>query len=448
MGKVTGSPRLPFLAALQLGVPVLQDDVAAVRPTPAARLQRMARAVYPYALFLALPLLAILLFVPPPLVLVGYIGVLVVFFTRWLALSSPVPVSRINPIVLVLAISVAWGMLHAEITRFTIVPVARLLASITTMYLVLDYADRPGRLWNVAAAVVLTGVAVAFVAPFVTEPSPDKLFDATALFRPGGILAEVSNPNVVAAALAVAVPLALALLTDPEKRWRFLGAVSLPPLLIMLTLLQARSMWMATVIGMVLFAGLFRRWVLVLAAVGVLVVLAYGAASPQLDLPRVPIGMSQVLGLLQGRRQVWDLAANLIVHEPLGIGINTYANYANNLASDWLAAPQREHAHNLFLQVGLDLGLVGLGAFAALFAYAFYAAWHAIRHSIKHSLACGVFVSLVVAFLGGMFEVNMWGNKAAVLLWALFGMAIVLGRYGARERTPRRHRHREPVSAG
>lgn len=419
------------------------------RPNASNRLQRIARAVYPYALFLVLPLLVVLLFVRPPLLLVGYVGVLVFFGIRWLALSSPLPVTRINPILLVFALSLAWGMLHAATMQSTVVPVARILTGIVAMYVVVDYAERPGRLWNVAATLVVVGVIVAFVAPFVTEPAPDKLFDAGALFHPAGILNKVSNPNVVAAALAVVVPLSLALLTDPEKRFRFLGAVSLPPLLIMLTLLQARSMWAATMLGVVLFGALFRRWIMVLVPVVVLAVMVYGVFAAPLEFPTVPVGPAHVRDLLQGRKQVWEFAATLMVREPLGIGINAYPNFANNLAGDWLADPQREHAHNLFLQAGLDIGFVGMGAFAALFAYAFYASWHAVRHAIKRNLASGVFVSLVVALVGGMFEVNMWGNRAGVLLWALFGMAIVLGRYGAqvRERTPRRHRHQENAAA-
>lgn len=430
---------------LQIKIAASSTNDAASLPLPRTRIQRVARSLYQNAVLIALPVLVVLLFASPPRVLIGLFCVPLLFGLRWLALSSPFPVTRANPIVVVFALTLLWGMLRAPVLGETLVTVARLLAGLTALYLVVDYAERPSRLWNVAAALVLAGILIAFAAPLVTEPAQDKFFDVSLLFRADRVRIDTSNPNVVAGAFVLILPLALALLTQQERRFQILGLIALPPILVMLALLQARSAWVAAGSGILLFAGLARRWVLSLVPVVVLALILINMYNDNLSLPKIPLERLQLASALEGRQRIWEFAAKQIVREPLGLGVNSFTRYAENLAGDYLTEPQRDHAHNLFLQVGVELGLLGLGAFAALYAYALYASWRAMRLGIKRYLALGVFVALVVAILNGLFEVNLWDNKGGLLLWVLIGMAVVLGRYGARVRG-RRHTNRAHVA--
>lgn len=426
----TGAP----LEFLQIKIATSSTNDAASLPVPDTRIRRVARFAYRYAILIALPVIAVLLFASSPRVLLGLFCVPLLFGLRWLALSSPFPVTRANPMVLVFALALLWGMLRAPALGETLVTVARLLAGLTALYLVVDYAERPSRLWNVAAALVLAGILIAFAAPLVTEPPADKFFDVTLLFRADRVRLDTSNPNVVAGALVLLLPLALALLTQQGRPFQILGLIALPPMLGMLALLQARSAWVAAGTGIILFASLSRRWVLALVPVAVLAVILITLYRDNLNVPKILLEQLQVPRLLEGRSRIWDFAAKQIVREPLGLGVNSFTRYAENLAGDYLTEPERDHAHNLFLQAGVELGLIGLGAFAALYAYALYASWRAVRLGIKRNLALGIFVALVVAFLNGQFEVNLWDNKGALLLWVLMGIAVVLGRYGARVR--------------
>lgn len=405
--------------------------VALAGETPDVTLEFTAR-LYRYAVLLSLPILFLLLF-PTPFLPLGLGGVLILFVLRWRALSSPFPHTRVNIPLLLLYFTILFGMLHAPDLGTTVLTVARLLAGLLTFYLVIDYADHPGRAWNIATALVCLGVLIVLLAPAVTEPSTEKLLDVSFLFDSRlPHLWDVSNPNAVAGTLAALTPLALALLLSEVRVLRALGGFALLPLLGMMVLLQARGALLAVLAGIVLFATLYKRWFLVLAPLAALGLVYLGTQIPN---PATNIlARNSMTGLLsiEGRAIVWDFAARELVSKPLGIGVHAYSIYADNLWSDVLSLPQRQHPHNLFLQAGLDTGFLGLGAFCIVLAYALYASWHSYRNGVKRELAMGVFAALIVITIHGIFEPNMWGNKAVVVLWSILGIAVALGRFGAR----------------
>ncbi len=382
----------------------------------------------------ALPILFLLLF-PTPFMPLGLGGVVFLGALRWFALGSPVPRTRINFAILILLASVLWGMLRAPTLTETTLTVARILAGVTTFFIVVDYVERPSRVWNVAGALVGLGLVTVFLAPFVTEAATEKFFNVSFLFNARvPRLWDTSNPNMVAGALAALLPLALALLFSEARALRALGVFALVPLIGMLLLLQSRGAVLAALVGIVVFATLYRRWLLTLVPILFLGLLFLNNAMTE-PFQNVPVrAVSTSLISLEGRQEVWWFAARELIQQPLGIGVNAYAQYANHLASDFLSLPQRQHAHNLFLQAGLDTGFIGLGAFCVILGYALYASWHAYRNEVKWEIAMGVFAALFVVLTHGILEPNMWGNKAVVILWGLLGMAVALGRFGARRR--------------
>ena len=69
------------------------------------------------------------------------------------------------------------------------------------------------------------------------------------------------------------------------------------------------------------------------------------------------------LGSLEGRIEVWSRAISMIQDFLFtGIGRGSFGPLADTLYPFFLAAPGTgPHAHNLFLQVAVDLGILGLG---------------------------------------------------------------------------------------
>ncbi len=107
---------------------------------------------------------------------------------------------------------------------------------------------------------------------------------------------------------------------------------------------------------------------------------ALGVAYYFLDVPRLLrwLRSSFLVGELAGRIELW--ARGIFMLEDFfftGIGMGTYAQTANALYPLRSVAPP--HAHNLFLQVGLDLGMPGLLAWLAIFLVVTWAAWRLTR---------------------------------------------------------------------
>ena len=152
----------------------------------------------------------------------------------------------------------------------------------------------------------------------------------------------------------------------------------------------------------------------------------------------------QTLGGLEQRIEVWSRALYMIQDFPFtGVGMGTFQQVANLLYPFFLAGPDAQipHAHNLFLQVAVDLGLPGLIAWLALFLLVCWSAWrvHRCGHTFARSpsphlrvspspyltgLGAGLLASQAALAVHGLTDTVTWGTRPAVLVWAIWGLAL------------------------
>ena len=119
-----------------------------------------------------------------------------------------------------------------------------------------------------------------------------------------------------------------------------------------------------------------------------------------------------------------------------------------------------EHAHNLFLQVGVDMGLPGLVAYLAIIVGTFAMAARFLRRrpwrrplpdesdssstlrrqSLQWALAAGIVAALVAMLVHGLLDAVTWGTKLAFIPWLLFALAanLRLGSMRRRRKLERR----------
>jgi O-antigen ligase len=138
------------------------------------------------------------------------------------------------------------------------------------------------------------------------------------------------------------------------------------------------------------------------------------------------------------RLAIWSRAVTMITDFPLtGIGIGTFSRVmsaAYPIPEHVIRTGTANHAHNLLLQVGVDLGLPGLVAYLAVWSAACVLAWRTYREARRENrlalsaLAAGVGTSLVVLAIHGLFDAVTWGTRPAFLAWAVMGLAIALHR--------------------
>jgi len=230
------------------------------------------------------------------------------------------------------------------------------------------------------------------------------------------------STNNLASYLVMMLPLQLWWLRYRSgKRWKALLAVGVVIELLVLAQTNSRSAWCG------LFASLLILAVLVRCPVVVMLGVAFGFG---LSIWSKSGSWTNVFSLDPGRVEGWQVAWQMFRDHPvMGIGLGTfmanYLAYVPVLVGDW-SRPQ--YAHNCFLQLLAEGGVVGLAAFTLVVGETIWSAWRATaiaEDSATHLLAV-LLASLVACLVNAMFDTGLYSLAIAELFWYLLGLTAGL----------------------
>lgn len=326
----------------------------------------------------------------------------------------------------------------------------------------------------VAWLLLLLGAAVAIAGPLLLGAIPAK-FGLGALIPAAGRLVpelgETVNPNVLGGALLIPSLLAIALALGPRttrRPWRWVYVVLALALLAILVLTQCRGAWLALAAGSLLLVTLRwprLAWLTVPAALVGAVLLSSGAGlALMLDAIGGAHSGSAAGSGLDGRLAIWRFGLAVAAADPLhGAGLGLFAAVQPAVSG----VTRVTHGHNLFLQVVLDLGVLGLAAWLGVLAGvavmlvrllrrrpAFrrlrshdsgtpvvppaaaggppaprVATAEVYRRRLHWTLAAGAAAAATALLVHGLVDAALWGNKAAFLPWLLFALVASLYAY-------------------
>lgn len=245
------------------------------------------------------------------------------------------------------------------------------------------------------------------------------------------------NPNQVAGALLYVLPLGLALLVLMARQRGYRRWLGIP-------LLVAVGM-----IGVVFFFTQSRSALLgLVAGIGVMLLLpwrrglAFIAAGILLGIVALPwIPFDLILGqageveelvgtvTFEGRQEIWSRALYGIADFSFtGMGLGTFREIVHILYPLFSISPTFDigHAHNFFLQTGLDFGVPGLIALLAIYLTG---VTHLVRvcwtHTWRQSLwAIGLLGVLLGHTLYDMVDAVTMGAKPNFLFWMFFALVF------------------------
>jgi O-antigen ligase len=136
------------------------------------------------------------------------------------------------------------------------------------------------------------------------------------------------------------------------------------------------------------------------------------------------------------RLYIWKTAGDIIKDHPVsGIGFRQwrerFSDYSGKYARSWkFTEAALHHAHNLYLTVAAETGIVGLFLFTVFWAYLLMALWRCISSSsggsFENALALGIFFGLVNFLIGGLFEDNLGKPVNISLISFLSGLVFSL----------------------
>ena len=378
----------------------------------------------------------------------------------WLAplliIRSPlIPPTPYNAALCVFGLALCIAILVTADPDLTLPKATGLILSLGVWrYLVLIARERTQVWWSVAAYLAIGMSFIAFgllnadwVLKDPSHLSLPALSAASSEGSSGGI-----HPNQIAGTITLVLPLLAALLINSISqegqrpslvRWALLLATLFCSAALLLT--RSRSGWAGLLGGLfvlLLLWGLMmepsprRRLVRFSGGlVIVLLLLLLAALGPQrlqqmwLDPPQESAVGS--LSTLNFRQDLWPWAVQAVGDFPFtGIGLGSFREAARRLYPLQISPDfDIAHAHNVFLQTALDVGIPGLVSYTALLFISGAAAWQiAKKDRALRAASVGLLASLAAYHMYGMADALALGSKPAVLLWAVFGLLAAMVR--------------------
>ena len=254
------------------------------------------------------------------------------------------------------------------------------------------------------------------------------------------------HPNEVGGTLAMLIPLVIAwwqgrpatFLTPADRsgpaHWlhRILHSKAFVALTIVVSLLgllltQSRTSMAAVAAALLLIGALQSQWLLWLMVLGsgviAMVIWRLGTASIVQRLSALPGTYTWA-----GRPEIWANALRTIADFPLtGIGLNVFAPASRVRYAYLVARPSWDfvHAHNIFVQTGVDLGVIGLVCFVAMAIVLGIMVARAVRNAentASKRLAAALAASVASYLVFGAIDAITLGAKPSLIFWLAAGL--------------------------
>jgi putative inorganic carbon (HCO3(-)) transporter len=348
-----------------------------------------------------------------------------------LSVRSPVDLSA-----LLLALMAPLSLYVSILPEVTGVQLLRLISGLVLFYAVINWTQDRRKLMVLISGTAGVGFLLALTAPISVQWTvaklpvlPSGLYDRFVL-----LFSDWVHPNVLAGTLVILLPIpyCMLLFNWREISWlerivHFLATITMT-LIIVLT--QSRGAWIALGAVLVISLGLRWRW----GWIGLVIsgVIAAGAIY-QFGINTITqaLASNPSLGDINGRVEIWSRALLMIQDFPLsGIGTGLFTRIADLLYPFYtVVKSDLNHAHNLFLQIGVDMGIPGLVAWLSILVLILVLSWQLYRKGrIVSSWAAGVGAGLLLSqfalILHGLTDSVTWGMvRSAPIVWGIWGIA-------------------------
>ncbi len=359
------------------------------------------------------------------------------------------PVTPFNAALLVFCLAIPLAVWASPVPELTVPKLTGVILGLAAFRAV-AYSVRSNRSLAVAlaglgaAGLVIWALGVVGMRLPPLQPLAQRL-PAALVSLPGA--EQGINPNQLAGALMLLLPVLLAIALGTllsGSRWLaallFLLALAATATL---ALTQSRAAWIGFAAAMLTLA-LALAWLRsgprgkrrLAAGVGAALVIALAVGG--LALPRLAAEMNGGEAItasgdaaltLEARVEIWSRAVYALQDFPFtGVGLGAFRRVVNVLYPLFLLPPDADiaHSHNQLLQVGVDVGLIGLMGYIALLFVAGVSAWQAARRGVHRELALGALAALVAFHIYGLADALALGSKPSVVFWVILGLVAAI----------------------
>lgn len=254
------------------------------------------------------------------------------------------------------------------------------------------------------------------------------------------LMGEAINTNQIAGVLTwiVPLPLAITMLAFIEKRWKTAVPLTLLTLffITILLLTRSRGALLGVAIAFVCMALLLfvpqtrQRWA-GLAGLTIAGLALLWLVGSNLTLAN---NADTTFNTLQGRMDIWTRGLYGLRDFPItGMGMNIFRRAMPILYPSFMVPATKDvaHAHNQFIQAGLDLGLLGLLAYIAIWVISAHMLWQRWQTAPQKEWLVGLAGCLIAHFVYGMLDAVTLGAKPGMIFWLLLACITLLHKQSA-----------------
>jgi len=142
------------------------------------------------------------------------------------------------------------------------------------------------------------------------------------------------------------------------------------------------------------------------------------------------------LFICETRLSLYKNTVHMISQHPfVGVGVNTFSkNYGKYKVAAVEAVTKTQdtmYAHNSFLQMGGEMGLLGLGTFLIFLFFVLKSIWLAFKREKDHflkALSISVFAAIMAYLINGLTETSLYYARLVMIFYFLIGVGLALDR--------------------
>lgn len=325
-----------------------------------------------------------------------------------------------------------------------------ILLGLASFYAVVNSSSNPRQFWGWLVILLLLGFGFTLIGALGADWFESKIFNLGGLYRflprlPESLRLRLQggdfHPNEIAGMVVLFLPLTVALCWGawrchetawpaPARTWqRLLLTLIAVMQAIVLLLTQSRSAILGLALTAAVAAVVWQRRLLVLAPLFLAGLVWYLRSSGAWLLALPGADPANLIG----RLDIWQRALTAIADFPLtGVGLGAFRYLAIAYAPFFTVDPVLAdvgHAHNIFLQTALDMGIPGLIAYSALLLLCAAGGWQLYRRATTmtgRTISGGLLASLLAFHLFSLTDAVAPGARPIFTLWLLFGLLIAL----------------------
>ena len=251
------------------------------------------------------------------------------------------------------------------------------------------------------------------------------------------VSASFSAPNGMGIYLASLTPLLLGLgffYLKGQKRYLIFAAAILGVAGILMTFSAGAVIGFSAA---VLFMAIVRKHKVILGMILVVLLITPFILPKNLKDWAKQVNYNPIVFLCsRDRITLYATAANMIKQHPLiGVGVNTfsqnYGRYKLVEMEKYAPTPDKMYAHNNFLHMGAEMGLLGLGVFIWFLAMLFRNAWQMYKKfefGFLKITALSLIAGVVAFLINGLTETSLY-NQIGIDFWFVVGLLLCLNNF-------------------